>query len=62
MDLKMTQKDLATKINEHQKVVNEYESGKGVPNQQILAKMERVLNIKLRGRDIGEPLRKPKDK
>lgn len=52
----LTQKDLATKINEKQSVVNEYEQGKGIPNQQILAKMERVLGIKLRGKDKGKPL------
>ncbi|RKO92763.1 multi protein bridging factor 1-domain-containing protein [Blyttiomyces helicus] len=57
----MTQKDLATKINEKQTVVNEYESGKAPnPNQQILAKMERILGIKLRGKDIGAPLAGPK--
>lgn len=54
--MKLTQKDLATKINEKPQVIGEYESGKSVPNQQILAKMERVLGIKLRGKDIGEPL------
>ncbi|KAJ3321109.1 multiprotein-bridging factor 1 [Boothiomyces sp. JEL0866] len=52
----LTQKDLATKINEKPQVVNEYESGKATPNQQVLAKMERVLGIKLRGKDIGSPL------
>ncbi|KAJ3077759.1 multiprotein-bridging factor 1 [Rhizoclosmatium hyalinum] len=53
----MTQKDLATKINEKPTVVTEYESGKAVnPNQQILAKMERALGIKLRGTNIGAPL------
>lgn len=52
----MTQKDLAQKINEKPQVVNEYEAGKAIPNQQILGKMERVLGIKLRGKNIGEPL------
>ncbi|KAI8852753.1 multi protein bridging factor 1-domain-containing protein [Chytridium lagenaria] len=53
----LTQKDLATKINEKQTVVNEYESGKAAnPNQQVLQKMERVLGIKLRGQNIGSPL------
>lgn len=53
----LTQKDLATKINEKQTVVNEYEAGKAVnPNQQILAKMERALGVKLRGKNIGEAI------
>lgn len=36
--------------------MNEYESGKAVPNQQVLAKMEKILGIKLRGKDIGSEL------
>ncbi len=52
----MTQKDLATKINERPQVVQEYENGKATPNQQVLAKMERALGIKLRGKDVGQPL------
>lgn len=51
-----TQKDLATKINEKPQVVIEYEQGKAIPNQQILAKMERALGVKLRGKDKGAPL------
>merc|ERR1711944_53014 len=52
----LTQKDLATKICEKPQIVNEYESGKAIPNQAILAKMERVLELKLRGKDKGAPL------
>lgn len=52
----MTQKELATKINEKATVVNEYEAGKAIPNQQVLGKLERALGIKLRGKDIGAPL------
>ncbi|KAK6196178.1 hypothetical protein SNE40_001452 [Patella caerulea] len=52
----INQKDLATRINEKQQVVNDYESGKAIPSQGILAKMEKVLEIKLRGKDKGRPL------
>ncbi|KAJ3011347.1 Endothelial differentiation- factor 1 [Thoreauomyces humboldtii] len=53
----LTQKDLATKINEKPQVIAEYESSRAAnPNQQLLAKMERVLGVKLRGKDIGQPL------
>ncbi len=51
-----TQKELATKICEKPQVVTEYEQSKAVPNQQILAKLERCLGIKLRGKDKGAPL------
>jgi len=52
----MTQKDLATSINEKPQVVAECESGRAVVNQQILGKLERSLGVKLRGQNIGEPL------
>lgn len=51
----MTQVELARTINEKQQVINEYEQAKGIPNQQILGKLERVLGVKLRGKDIGQP-------
>lgn len=62
--LGLTQKDLATKINEKPQVVQDYESARPgtVPNQQVLARMERVLGVKLRGKDIGTPLKKPEPK
>jgi len=52
----LTQKELATKINEKPQIVVEYEQGKAIPNQAILSKMERVLGMKLRGKGIGQPL------
>ncbi len=47
MAKKMTQKELATKINEKPQVVGEYENGKAVPNAQIINKIERELGVKL---------------
>jgi putative transcription factor len=52
----LSQKDLATRINEKPQIVTDYEAGRGIPNQQILAKIERVIGIKLRGKDKGQPL------
>lgn len=50
----MTQKDLAVKINEKPSVIQDYESGKAIPNPQILGKMERILGVKLRGMYCGK--------
>ena len=44
---KMTQKDLATAINEKPQVIGLYESGKAIPNPQIISKIERKLGCKL---------------
>ena len=49
MDLKLSQKDVAQKINEKPSVLQDYESGKAIPNPQILVKLERTLGVKLRG-------------
>ena len=61
-DLGISQKELAQKINEKPQIVNEYEAGKAVPNQQILGKLERVLGIKLRGKNIGEKFERKSSK
>ena len=37
-------------INEKPQVIQEYESGKAIPNQQIISKLERALGTKLRGK------------
>lgn len=55
-DKKMTQKELAVKINEKPQVITDYEAGRAIPNQQILGKLERALGMKLRGKDKGQPL------
>nr|KAG5690908.1 hypothetical protein BaRGS_003399 [Batillaria attramentaria] len=52
----LTQKDLAQRINEKQQVINEYESGRAIPNNQVMGKLERCIGIKLRGKDKGQPL------
>lgn len=46
IEKKMSQAELAKQINERPQVVQEYENGKAVPNQVVLAKMERVLGVK----------------
>jgi len=45
-----TQRELATKINEKASVITDLESGRGTPDQQVLGKLERVLEVKLRGK------------
>ncbi|EXC00250.1 Multiprotein-bridging factor 1a [Morus notabilis] len=50
MDKKLTQSQLAQMINEKPQVIQEYESGKAIPNQQIITKLERTLGTKLRGK------------
>lgn len=50
LDKKLTQAQLGQMINERPQVVQEYESGKAIPSQQVLAKMERALGVKLRGK------------
>uniref|UniRef100_A0A5B7C0M7 Putative multiprotein-bridging factor 1a-like n=1 Tax=Davidia involucrata TaxID=16924 RepID=A0A5B7C0M7_DAVIN len=50
MDKKLTQAQLAQMINEKPQVIQEYESGKAIPNQQIITKLERALGVKLQGK------------
>ncbi|KAG2717677.1 hypothetical protein I3843_03G186800 [Carya illinoinensis] len=50
MEKKLTQSQLAQMINEKPQVIQEYESGKAIPNQQIITKLERALGAKLRGK------------
>lgn len=58
----MSQKDLATKINEKPQVITDYESGRGIPNNIIIGKIEKVIGLKLRGKERGTPLMPPGSK
>ena len=44
---KMTQKQLATAVNEKPQVIGQYEQGSAIPNPQIISKLERQLNCRL---------------
>ena len=43
----LTQKQLANQLQIQPQVINEYESGKAIPNNQVIAKIERALGAKL---------------
>uniref|UniRef100_A0A3Q3VPX3 HTH cro/C1-type domain-containing protein n=1 Tax=Mola mola TaxID=94237 RepID=A0A3Q3VPX3_MOLML len=42
-DKGLTQKDLATKINEKPQVIGDYEAGRAIPNNQVMGKIERAI-------------------
>lgn len=48
LGLKMSQADLAKKINESQKLVQEYENGKAIPDNRVLQKMSKALGVTLK--------------
>jgi ribosome-binding protein aMBF1 (putative translation factor) len=56
MEKKLSQKDVAQKVNEKPSVIQDYESSKATPNPQILGKLERVLGVKLRGMSVNSIL------
>jgi putative transcription factor len=47
LDKKMTQKELATAINEKPDIISAYESGKAIPNGTLISKLERALGVHL---------------
>ena len=44
---KITQKELATRLNISPKIINDYENGKIIPNIQLIIRMDKILNTKL---------------
>lgn len=40
-------------------MINDYEAGRGIPNQMVIGKIEKILGMKLRGKDRGQPLPPP---
>lgn len=47
MAAKMTQKQLAQKLNVKSTIIQNYEKAKGIPNQRLIQKLEKALNCKL---------------
>ena len=43
----MTQAQLATAINERPQIIQEYESGKAIPNPQVINKLDKQLGVHL---------------
>mmetsp|Transcript_6775 Transcript_6775/g.11130 ORF Transcript_6775/g.11130 Transcript_6775/m.11130 type:complete len:131 (-) Transcript_6775:210-602(-) len=54
------QHQLAQQLNVRHTVINQYESGKAIPNPQLIAKMNRILGVKLPA--INKPGKKKKKK
>jgi putative transcription factor len=49
---KWKQKDLATKVNVLPTVIQKYENGQAIPDHNIILKLQRVLGIKLTGKEF----------
>merc|ERR1712228_838859 len=57
------QQQLAQQLNVRQTVINQYESGKAKPNSQLIAKMNRILGVKLPAvQKVGQKKKKKKKK
>lgn len=50
---KLTQKELAQKVQVQPNIIQQYESGKVKADVNVLRKMERILGVKLTGKDYN---------
>tara|TARA_B100000674_G_C37832820_1_gene911392 strand:- start:718 stop:1089 length:372 start_codon:yes stop_codon:yes gene_type:complete len=55
-NLKMSQKQLAAALSIPTDTITKYENGKAVPNNALLNRMQRILKVKLTGKDIGQSI------
>jgi ribosome-binding protein aMBF1 (putative translation factor) len=46
INMKLSQKDLATRLNMQIKDIQEIENGKAIENKQVLSKIKKFLNVK----------------
>lgn len=46
MGKKLTQEQLAKDINEQKNIINQYETGKIIPDNKIVSKLQKKLNVK----------------
>ena len=53
---KLTQKDLAIKVNVKPDVIAKLESASGIPDQKLLMHLEKILKVHLRGAKTGEKI------
>merc|ERR1711997_699839 len=57
------QQQLAQQLNVRQTVINQYESGKAKPNSQLIARMNRILGVKLPSvQKVGQKKKRKKKK
>ena len=56
IELKLTQKELANKLNIKPEIITSYENGKAIPNGHILNKLQKILGIYISGNKIGQKL------
>lgn len=55
-ELKLSQKELANKLNIKPEVITSYENGKAIPNGHILNNLQKILGIYVSGNKIGQKL------